>query len=54
MGLIPSGHWAFVAAAYAVCAVALGWLVLSSLVAMRRAERAADAARAARRTGQSL
>ena len=35
--------WPFVLAAYAIGAGGTGWLVVASLVAMRRAERAADA-----------
>lgn len=38
-------HWAFVFAAYAVVAVGTGGLALSSWLAMRRAEAAADALR---------
>ena len=35
--------WPFVLSAYAIGAGATGWLVVASLFAMRRAERAADA-----------
>jgi hypothetical protein len=38
-------QWPFVMAAYAVAAVGTVWLTLASLVAMRKAERAAEALR---------
>lgn len=38
-------HWPFIIAAYAVTVLAVGGLSLSSWIAMRRAERAADALR---------
>jgi hypothetical protein len=37
--------WPFVVAAYALAALGTGGLTLASLIAMRRAERAADALR---------
>lgn len=38
-------HWPFIIAAYAITAIGVGGLALSSWVAMRRAEKAADALR---------
>lgn len=38
-------QWPFVIAAYAVAGIGTTWLTLASLVAMRRAERAAEALR---------
>ena len=38
-------HWPFIIAAYAVVAVGVGGLSLASWLAMRHAERAADALR---------
>ncbi len=36
-------HWPFIVAAYAIALGATGWLVAWSYLAMRRAERAAEA-----------
>jgi hypothetical protein len=38
-------QWPFVIAAYTVATLGTAWLALASLIAMRRAERAADAVR---------
>ena len=38
-------HWAFVTAAYAITLLGTGGLALSSFLAMRRAEAAADSLR---------
>lgn len=39
-------HWPFIIAAYAVTIIAVGGLSLSSWIAMRRAEKAAETLRA--------